>query len=131
MPARNKTLLQDFEQALQRLEEALAQEKNDFMRDSSIKRFELVFDLAWKSVKVFLEEYHGIHCASPRLCFKEAYTQKLVIYDEFWIDVIKMRNDTVHAYNEQLSDKIYKQLPKALKYFKQLLKSLQSTTEKT
>ena len=43
-----KMLFAEFQQAFSRLQEALQQEKTSFMRDSSIQRFEITFDLAWK-----------------------------------------------------------------------------------
>jgi hypothetical protein len=43
-------LLADFEQALKRLSSALAAPDNEFVRDSSIQRFEFSFELAWKSI---------------------------------------------------------------------------------
>ncbi len=45
-----------FSQAASRLAEALARPKDAFMRDSSIQRFEFTFDLAWKALKVHLED---------------------------------------------------------------------------
>ena len=42
--------------ALSRLKEALNLPKSDIVRDSAIQRFEFTMDLAWKTVKTFLEE---------------------------------------------------------------------------
>ena len=41
--------LADLEKAKTRLEEVLRQERNDFMRDSTVQRFEFGFELAWKT----------------------------------------------------------------------------------
>lgn len=53
-----KSLQSDFEKAILRLAEVLKEIKTDIVRDSAIKRFEITFDLSWKAVKAFLEEYH-------------------------------------------------------------------------
>jgi hypothetical protein len=50
----------------------LAQQKSEFMRDAAIKRFEMVFDLAWKVLKASLE-LQGLRCASPLGCLREAF----------------------------------------------------------
>jgi len=48
----NKLLiLEDFEKAINKLDEVLDMEKTEVVRDSAIKRFELCFDLAWKSLR--------------------------------------------------------------------------------
>lgn len=119
-----ESLLDDFEKALERFTEILQEPKTDIVRDSAIKRFELIFDLVWKTVKVFLEEYHRAVCHSPRACFKEAFKQKLINYDKFWLDIIDLRNDTAHTYKESLADEVYAKLPKAVGYFGRLLENI-------
>jgi hypothetical protein len=48
-----QNILNDFKNAISRLEEVLKLEKTDIVRDSAIKRFELSFDLAWKAIKSY------------------------------------------------------------------------------
>lgn len=119
-----KTIFQQYQEAVKRLEEVLNQEKNDFIRDSAIQRFEFVFDLSWKTIKAFLEEEKGIVCRSPKGCFKEAYQQELIEYDEFWLELTDYRNRTAHVYNEKMAEEIYEIIPKSLTYFQKLLQSL-------
>ena len=111
-----------FARAVSRLAEVLRLEKNDFIRDSAIKRFEMAFDLSWKAVKARLEEEKGITCASPKGCFREAYRQGLLDYDEFWLELTDLRNQAVHIYKEERAEEIYQSLPKALAYFEKLLR---------
>jgi len=113
--------LEDFEKALLRLEEVLKMEKTDIVRDSAIKRFEIVFDLGWKTLKAYLEEEHNAICASPKNCFQEAFHQGLIEYDEFWIKLTSLRNYAVHAYGEILAEKIYTDLPQAFSHFQKFL----------
>ena len=119
-------LLGQFEEALSRLKEALAQKPNEFIRDSAIQRFEFTFDLAWKTLKIYLEEVHGVLCASPKSCFREAYAQKIISYDEYWIDLTEIRNRTSHTYSKPLAEVIFSQLPKAVKAFEELLSLLKT-----
>ncbi len=73
-------------------------------------------------LKALLEEEKGVVCASPKECFREAYRQSIINYTEDWIEFVDMRNETVHTYNEDDAERIYKQLPNALSHFKELLK---------
>lgn len=124
-----QSLVEDFGKALARLEEALNQEKTDIVRDSAIKRFELVFDLGWKTLKTFLAEYHTVQCVSPRSCFKKAFSQGVIEYDRFWVEATGIRNYTVHTYSELLAESIYKKLPTALAHFKHLYASITAKKE--
>ena len=53
-----------LETAISRLEKALAQPMDEFIRDSAIQRFEFTFELLWKSVKTYAEEA-GVEVFSP------------------------------------------------------------------
>lgn len=115
----------DFAAALTRLKEVLALQKTTVTRDSAIQRFEFTLDLAWKTTKAFLEEFRGIRCTSPKGCFKEAFTQGLIDHDPFWLDLVDLRNDTVHTYKEELAESVFAQLPRAVEYFNRLLLQLE------
>ena len=117
-------LMEGFDKAIGRLQEVLEREKDDVVRDSSIQRFEFVFDLAWKTLKEFLKVRYGIISGSPKGCFREAYKQGLVVYDDFWIEITNMRNETAHSYNEATVEKVYAVLPKALAEFRVLQKAI-------
>lgn len=124
-----ESLLLDFEKALKRFEDVLKEQKSEIVRDSAIKRFELVFDLAWKTIKEFLEEYHNIVCASPKTCLKEAFRQDVIPYNDYWLKISKDRNYTVHIYKEAFAEKIYSELPEALKCFQSLLAKIKTNTD--
>ena len=100
-----------FEQALKRLEEILKEEKTVIVRDAALKRFEFVFDLAWKAARAYLKERKGIDAVAPKDCFREAYRQGLIEYDEIWITMCDWRNEIAHAYGEAYAEKLYNQLP--------------------
>lgn len=117
--------LEQFGRALNRLEAVLEVPKTDITRDSAIQRFEFTLDLAWKVIKAFLEEKKGVICASPKECFREAYHQSIVDYDEIWIKLVDMRNETTHTYKEELAEKIYAALAEAASHFRKLLKALE------
>ena len=119
-----ESLLPDLNSAIERLSEVLALPKNSIVRDSAIKRFEFCFDLAWKTVKAFLEEKHGVKESSPKSVWREAYRQKLIEYDNFWLELTDKRNQTAHTYKEPVAEAVYAILPQALENFKKLRQSL-------
>ena len=119
---KSESLREDFSAALARLDEALAKEKDAFIRDAAIQRFEIVFELCWKYLKAYLEEEHNMVCTSPRTCFRAAFKQNIIEDDPFWIDVATLRNYTVHTYNEELAEYVYARLPKAAERFGKVVK---------
>jgi len=114
---------EDFQNALARFEEILGFEKNDIYRDSAIKRFEICFDLAWKTVKDRARR-EGLECYSPRECFKTGFQLKLIEHDEGWLKMIDDRNRTAHMYNKEIADDVYQNLPTYLELFRLLDKKL-------
>jgi len=110
----------DLEKILLKLEEVLSLEKSEINRDSAVKRFEIAFDIAWKTLKTYLEEKYGIICKSPKGCTREAFTQGLIDYDDYWLKIVDLRNSTVHIYSEYMADEVYEELPKVLVYLKTL-----------
>jgi len=117
--------LAQFKKALARLNEALAAPKSDIVRDSAILRFEFTIDMAWKLVKTCLEEKYGVVCQAPKECFREAYKQKLLAYDEFWLELVDMRNQTSHTYKEEIAQSVFERLPKTAEYMAALMKILE------
>ncbi len=122
-----QSLLEDFEKSVARLREALQEEKTSVLRDASILRFELAFDLAWKTLKVHLDDKFGISVRSPKMTFREAFKQGVVAYDDHWIELVDDRNYIVHTYKEKFADYIYAKLPAALKKFEELLSKLKES----
>lgn len=121
---KHQAIIKEFREAVEELNQVLQKPKDEFMRDSAIKRFELAFDLSWKTIKAHLEE-QGVFCTSPIGCFKEAYRQGIIEFNEQWIELTKIRNKTVHTYDEKLAEEVYLQLPDALKSFQALLSVLE------
>jgi len=120
----NKSLIiEDFKKAINKLDEVLDMKKTEILRDSAIKRFELCFDLAWKSIKI-CAKIQGAECYSPKACFKTAFQLKFVEYDEKWSDMVDDRNLSSHTYKIELAEEIYLKLPGYLSLFKDLLKKL-------
>lgn len=113
----------DFEKAVENLNEVLGLKNDPIQRDAAFKRFELCFDLAWKSLKVYARK-EGIDCYSPRNCIKTAFQLELIDYDENWLSMIEDRNRAAHIYRAEIAESIYLHLPGYLELYKKLLKGL-------
>ncbi len=98
----------DFENAFKRLEEALKENETEIAIDGTLHRFEFTFELAWKTMKDYLE-YHGIieNTGSPREIIKAAFKQGLIQEGEDWIQMMLSRNSLSHLYDEKTSRQIY------------------------
>lgn len=118
-------ILKDYQKSIKKLKDILDIKKTEINRDSALKRFELCFDLAWKSIKEYARK-EGVECQSPRACFKTAFQLKLIEYDELWLQMIDDRNKSVHIYKEEFADEIYANLNGYIKLFKELLEVLNS-----
>ncbi len=121
----NNPTFEDFRKIIKRLEEVLVLEKDSINRDSAIKRFEICFDLAWKSIKLQAKK-EGMECYSPRECLKIAFQLKLIDYDEKWLEMLEDRNLTTHIYKEEKADEVYSRLSGYLNLFQKLLSKLEN-----
>lgn len=98
----------------------LKMKKTEIVRDSAIKRLELCYDLAWKSIKKYAAD-QGMECYSPRECFKNAFQLKIINKEDEWLEMINGRNLAAYLYNEKSTDKIFIKLPDYLKLIKGLI----------
>ncbi len=119
--------LEKLEKALDKLEFMLSKgiDKDRAFIDSSIQRFEFVFELFWKSLKAFLE-YEGKTAAFPRQIFEEAYKGKLIDDEKIWLQMMKDRNQITHTYDESLADDIYNNIKTYLPILKGTFSTLKS-----
>jgi nucleotidyltransferase substrate binding protein (TIGR01987 family) len=118
--------ISEFQQALSQLRKALAQPKNEYIRDSVIQRFEFTYELAWKMLKLKLA-FEGIEATTPRAVFQEALQAGFIHDGNLWTDLQKMRNLSSHTYDEKLAEQVYDFVSNsAVKLFT----DLQATTQK-
>lgn len=105
----------DYKNALAKLEEALSEDIEEMSEntkqviiDGVLHRFEFTFELAWKTMKDYLE-YMGIteKTGSPRENIQAAFKQGIIEDGETWIAIMLSRNELSHLYDEQTSRNIY------------------------
>ena len=101
--------LEGFKKALKPLNEIIAENENNIIRDATIQRFEYTFELAWKTLKQFLKESHGVIANSPEAVFREAF--KVGLFEknitQVFLEMTDDRNETVHLYDEKRINRIY------------------------
>jgi nucleotidyltransferase substrate binding protein (TIGR01987 family) len=95
--------LDDYSRALVRLGEALAAQDTDLALDASIQRFEFTFELAWKSMKLWLDQQGGQVVGTPKQTLGLALEAGLITDGNAWSNLLRNRNLTSHTYDEGLA----------------------------
>ncbi|WP_298032110.1 nucleotidyltransferase substrate binding protein [uncultured Dysosmobacter sp.] len=97
--------MENYKHALAQLEEAVERyqktPEDALYRDGLIQRFEFTVELAWKSIKEYLEDQGMVlSIASPRGILKEAFSAGVLDDAQQWNDILTARNLTSHVYDE-------------------------------
>lgn len=97
--------LQNFSRAMQLLRNVFEQQElNQLEQEGAIQRFEYTWELAWKTLKDFLE-YNGVQIPPPigaRNVIKEAanaFFEAADIDGEIFMQMLTSRNELSHTYN--------------------------------
>lgn len=123
---KNEAQIIQFEKTLNNLAEVLEKIKTEnvnraVFRDSAIQRFEIAFDICWKTLKEKLKSEFGIDVSSPKKVFQEAFKQGIIENENIWLDMTDIRNETSHAYNENFAEEVLNKLPVIHEVFQKLL----------
>ena len=104
-----KQRFQNFDRAYALLCEALEKGSaplNQLEKEGVIQRFEYTFELAWKTIKDFLEDSGMIFATvTPRQVLKDAFAAKVIADGQIWIDMLDHRNLLSHTYNSASFEK--------------------------
>ena len=117
---------EDLKNATNRLEEALREKVTDIVIDGILHRFEFTFELAWKTMKDYIE-YQGVinKIGGPREIIKEAFSMGLIEDGEIWIKMMLARNNLSHLYDQETSRQIYTEIKDSYIFqFKKLIEKL-------
>ena len=77
----------ELDKAIRRLKEALAQPKDEFIRDSVIQRFEFCVELSWKTARRIM----GTATTAPREVVREMGQNSYIDDVPGWLKAIEMR----------------------------------------
>ena len=98
--------VENYRKAVERLREALSDSaqnpESTVIRDGVIQRFEFTFELAWKSLREYLED-QGADMSGivfSKQVFKAAYAAQIISDQQVWLDMLASRNITSHVYDD-------------------------------
>jgi nucleotidyltransferase substrate binding protein (TIGR01987 family) len=95
--------LGQFENALARLHEVLAEPESTIVRDALIQRFEFTFEAGWRAAYRWLRA-RGAEVAEEAFeVLPRAFKNGLIAAEDDWSELRKKRNQTSHTYREQLA----------------------------
>lgn len=98
-PIRWKQRFENFERAYGQFVKIINIPKlSEIEKMALIQAFEFTFELAWKTMKDFLEE-EGFELDSPKSVIRQAFQSQQIVNAEIWMEALKKRNNTVHNYN--------------------------------
>jgi len=102
--------LRNFEKALGQLRRAAALSRerglSDLERQGLVQAFEFTHELAWKTMKDFLEERGQAGIYGSKDATRAAFAAGLISDGDLWMRMIASRNETTHTYNEETVEAI-------------------------
>ncbi|OGC18967.1 nucleotidyltransferase [candidate division WOR-1 bacterium RIFOXYD2_FULL_36_8] len=97
----------NYQKALQQLSKFIEKgELNELEEQGLIQSFEYTHELAWNTLKDFLENRGNKEIYGSKDTTREAFKLDLISEGEVWMDMIQSRNETSHTYNDETSKKI-------------------------
>jgi len=99
-----------YQKALAKLEAAvhLAQERplSELEKQGLIQSFEYTHELAWNTMKDFLESRGTHNLFGSKDVTREAFKRQIIHNGDAWMQMIRDRNLTSHTYNEETANRI-------------------------
>lgn len=96
----------NFSKALSQLAEAVdlagQRELSKLEKQGIVQAFEFTHELAWNTLKDFLENRGAQNIYGSKDATREAFKAGLIENGETWMDMIKSRNQTTHTYDEAI-----------------------------
>ena len=103
---------QNFENAFRHLKDAVDKTNlSELEKAGVIQIYEFTFELAWKTVKDYLEE-KKVAVNFPRDTIKEAFKYSVIENGDTWMDMLEKRNLMSHTYNEATAELAYNLITK-------------------
>ncbi len=122
--ARLKASVSNFEDSLSIQTELFPEIVKDSVESGQIQKFEVSWELLWKTVKIFLYETDGTDEKSPKTVIKSFFNAGYCDYQDYesFIAMIDDRNSLSHIYNSEMIGSILGHLHDYLHLMKKCLK---------
>lgn len=106
-----------FSQLAEAVELSRQRELTKLEMQGLVQGFEFTHELAWNTLKDFLEEHGGLKkkIYGSKDATREAFKAELIEDGEVWMGMIESRNKTTHTYDEKTILEIVSDITK--KYF--------------
>ena len=124
---RFKQRFANFEKAFLQLQSAINRfdELDTLAKEGLVQRFEYTFELAWKTLKDYIES-KGEQERSPRDVIKKSFQLEIINSGDKWIDMLENRNLMAHTYNENtfilivtmIREEYFIEIEKLIKFFR-------------
>ncbi len=116
-----KQRFENFEKAYLQLSDAINKfdSLDDLAKEGLIQRFEYTFELAWKTLKDYLES-EGIVTQYPRETLKQGFHVEVLNNGEVWIDMLEKRNLLAHTYDQTNFEMALESIQKS--YYPEIIK---------
>ncbi|MGE4169818.1 MAG: nucleotidyltransferase substrate binding protein [Candidatus Margulisiibacteriota bacterium] len=102
----------NFKKAYAQLEEGVLLSKqrqlSKLEEQGIVQAFEYTHELAWNTLKDFLEDRGVQGLYGSKDATQEAFKVGLITKGDIWMDMIQSRNQTTHTYNESTAARILK-----------------------
>ena len=100
-----------YEKALRQLQKFIAvEELNELEEQGLIQAFEYTHELAWKTIKDFLNYQGNQNIYGSKDATREAFSLNIIVEGDIWMNMIESRNQTSHTYNEEVAKEIVKNI---------------------
>ena len=102
--------LKPLKNALMSLDVDISKEKDEFIRDSVIQRFEFTYELSWKFLSRHLALDLGgeaVDKLSRRDLYRTGAEKGLIRDAATWFEYHTARNTTLHTYNVSIAEQVY------------------------
>ncbi len=120
-----ENLVSQYKSALFRLQDVMIKEKDEYIRDSAIQRFEFTYELAWKTMKEYLKEKGAYEVNFSKDVIRTAFKAGIIEDNPLWLDMVDTRNQTSHIYKESMAEDVYSKIKEYLPLFESLSENLQ------
>ncbi len=102
-----KQRFSNFKKALSQLQKFINKgELSELEEQGLIKAFEYTYELAWNTIKDFLEFSGQSDIYGSRDAIRKGFQLGIIKDGNGWMDMLKSRNKTSHTYNEDVAKEI-------------------------